>query len=270
MTSDYHCRAPCAPLDRFVASVWTSRRDEGLDHAREWGLPSGCADIVIPLDGQRLWRFDSAADVVGRSFVGGVLQGAQQRAALRDTSRASLVVGVHFKPGGLTAFWREPAQVFAGFTLSLDEVWPDFAAALAERIGMRASPECRLRALELALMQRLRAEAQPDALTTWATRQLAGGATVGDVQRASGYGPASFIARYRSACGLTPKRHAALMRFQSLLRAAPSQASWAELAADAGYVDQAHMARDFTAFAGMTPGQYRRHATAFVSHVASL
>lgn len=269
MSHDYHSRAPRAPLDSFIETVWTSRRDAGLRHAREWGLPSGCADLVIPLDGQRLWRFDGASDAAGRSFVGGVLQGAQQRAALRDTSRASLVVGVHFRPGGLAAFWREPAHAFAGLTLSLDELWPGFAAALAERIGAGTSPERRLRMLELALMRRFRAEAQPDALTAWATRRFAGGATVGEVQRASGYGAVSFIARYQTACGLTPKRHAALMRFQALLRAVPSQASWAELAAGAGYADQSHMARDFTAFAGMTPGQYRRHATAFVSHVAS-
>ena len=269
MSASFHSRRPVAPLDRFIETVWTSQRAAGLTHAREWGLPTGCADLVVPLDGQRLWRFDSAGDTLGRSFAGGVLQGAQERAALRDTSRASLVVGVEFKPAGLAAFWREPAHAFAGLTLSLDDVWPRFADELREQISAAANPEQRLRHLECALLKRLRAGVAPDPMSSWATRQLASGVLVGEVQRASGYAAATFIARYRAACGLAPKRHAAVMRFQALLRATPSQASWAALAADAGYADQAHMSRQFTELAGMTPGHYRRHATAFATHVAS-
>jgi AraC-like DNA-binding protein len=249
--------------------VWTSERGAGLPHAREWGLPTGCADLVVPLDGQRLWRYDRAGDAAGRSFAGGVLQGAQDRAALRDTSRASLVVGVHFKPAGLAAFWREPAGAFAGLTLPLDALWSGFADDLRAQIGACALPDQRLRHLERALLRRLRRDAEPDPLALWAQRRLAGGAAVGEVQRASGLAAATFIARYRAACGLAPKRHAALMRFQALLRAVPSQASWAALAVDAGYADQAHMTRQFGEFAGMTPGHYRRHATAFALHVAS-
>ena len=270
MTMSFHSRRPVAPLDRFIETVWTNQRPFGLAHAREWGLPTGSADLVIPLDGQRLWRFENADDAPARSFAGGVLQGAQESAALRDTSRASLVVGVHFKPAGLAAFWREPAHAFAGLTLALDDLWRGFADDLRERLDASRQldhPEHRLRHLEHALMRRLRADAVPDPMTHWATRRLADGAAVGEVQRASGLAAATFIARYRAACGLAPKRHAAVMRFQALLRAVPSQASWAALAADAGYADQAHMSRQFTALAGMTPGHYRRHATAFTPHV---
>ena len=265
-------RRPIAPLARFVETVWTSARGAGLPHAREWGLPTGRADLVIPLDGQRLWRYAGAADRIGRGFAGGVLQGAQQVAALRDTSRASVVVGVHFRPTGLAAFWAEPAHAFAGLTIALDELWPGFADRLREPSAAGAAsdaPEARLGRLEQALLQRLRADAAADALADWAVPQLAAGAAVGAVQRASGLAPATFIARYRAACGLAPKRHAGLMRFQALLRdAGPAAPSWAALAADAGYADQAHMTRQFARWAGMTPGQYRRDATAFATHVA--
>lgn len=200
MNPSFHSRPPVAPLDRFIETVWTNQRSAGLAHAREWGLPTGCADLVIPLDGQRLWRSDSAYDRLGRSFAGGVLQGAQERAALRDTSHASLVVGVHFKPAGLAAFWSEPAHAFAGLTLSLDDFWPRFADELCERISAGADPEQHLRHLECALLKRLRAEVRPDPMTSWATRQLAGGAAVGDVQRASGFAAATFIARTGLSC----------------------------------------------------------------------
>lgn len=271
MTEGFHSRCPVAPLDRFIATLWTNHRTTGLAHAREWGLPTGCADLVIALDGQCLRRFEHANDALGRSFAGGVLQGAQERSALRDTSHAALVVGAHFWPGGLAGFRAEPAQAFAGLTLSLDDVWPGLADELREQLGSAGGlddPQRRLRGLEQALLRRLRVGVTPDAMVEWATRQLGGGAAVGAVQRASGFAAATFIARYRAACGLTPKRHAALMRFQALLRAAPSRDPWAALAADAGYADQAHLTRQFVQLAGMTPGHYRRHATAFATHVA--
>jgi AraC-like DNA-binding protein len=96
---------------------------------------------------------------------------------------------------------------------------------------------------------------------------------VGDVQRASGCSPARFIERYRAACGLAPKRHAALMRFNALLQVAGGVAAcappaWAAAASDVGYADQAHMNREFRRFTGLAPGEYRRAATAFANHVA--
>jgi AraC-like DNA-binding protein len=50
------------------------------------------------------------------------------------------------------------------------------------------------------------------------------------------------------------------------LNASPG-ASLADIAAAEAYADQAHMSRDFKAFAGVTPGRYRRIAPASPRHV---
>ena len=128
----------------------------------------------------------------------------------------------------------------------------------------------RLNAFEAALAARLRRACRVDALGVWASSRLASGQSVGKVQVASGLAVATFIARYRAAVGMAPKRHADVLRLQAVLRAGsgPDALSWAALSADAGYADQAHLGRRFRALTGMTPGQYRRGTTGWTHHVA--
>lgn len=264
-------RCPAPPLDRFIERLWTSERRSAAPHAREWNLPTGCADLVVPLTQGALRRFAGRDDARGHWLAGGVLQGAQQHATLRDTGGALAVVGAHFRPGGLTAFIDAPADQFTGRSVALDTLWPGFTAALQDRLvrgGTLATPAARLDALEAALRARLRPEADLERWLGWAVRRLAAGERVGDVQRDIGLSPARFIDRYRATVGLAPKVHAALLRFNGLLHAAAPGTPWAEAASDAGYADQAHLAREFRRFAGFTPGDYRRGATHFPSHVA--
>jgi AraC-like DNA-binding protein len=265
-------RAPLPALAPFVATLWTNDRAAGLPHAREWNLPTGCADLVIALQGVPPTRLAGPGDAVGRRFLHGVLQGVRDSATLRSTQGACTVVGVQFTPLGLAGFWAAPAQHFSGQALCLDDLWPGFADRLREQVhavrGLH-SADVRLHCLEQALLARLRPAARPDGRMAWAQQALAGGAAVGDVQRRSGLSPVAFIAAYRAACGLAPKRHADVLRLQQVLRGAHQGAGWAALAADAGYADQSHLSRQFTRLAGMTPGQYRRGATAWPSHVVS-
>lgn len=289
MSSNYLTHRPAAPLGWFVETLWTSERSAALPHAREWNLPTGCADLIVPLTQDALRRFDGAADAEGRLLAGGVLQGTQQAATLRDTSTPLAVVGAHFRPGGLAGFFAAPADEFTDHSVPLSDLWPGFAERLREALchprklnhlngqyrsydsyGIQAiaAPAQRLQALEAALYRQLRLQAPADAMVQWALGQLADGQlAIGEVQRASECSPSHFIQRYRAVCGLAPKRHAALMRFNTVLGQSPRQRGWAVAAADAGYADQAHLVREFRRFAGFTPGQYLRDATPFASHV---
>lgn len=68
------------------------------------------------------------------------------------------------------------------------------------------------------------------------------------------------IALFASEVGLTPKVFCRIVRFQRAV--ARSQdlktVDWAELAVECGYYDQSHLIYDFTAFAGVSPDDYRQ------------
>ena len=60
---------------------------------------------------------------------------------------------------------------------------------------------------------------------------------------------------FRETLGVSPKTFAKLTRFQRALRAArqDGHASWANIAADSGYYDQAHLIAEFRTLTCVTP-----------------
>ena len=74
-----------------------------------------------------------------------------------------------------------------------------------------------------------------------------------------GWSRKHFVRRFRDATGFSPDRFRRLARFERFTEAimrAPND-SLAGLAAECGYVDQAHLTRDVRAFSDMTPGELR-------------
>jgi len=82
----------------------------------------------------------------------------------------------------------------------------------------------------------------------------------------TGWSSRHLASRFRTEIGLTPKAAARVIRFdrakQTLIRHVDTGAyqdggyQLADLAADTGYFDQAHLAREFRALAGCPPSQW--------------
>jgi AraC-like DNA-binding protein len=63
--------------------------------------------------------------------------------------------------------------------------------------------------------------------------------------------------RFADEVGLAPKAVSRIVRFNRAIAAARNAgASWAGIAADCGYADQAHMVREFGQFAGRSPAAW--------------
>jgi AraC-like DNA-binding protein len=268
----YWCQRPSGPLQAYVECLWHGERG-ALPHTRERCLPTGCADIVIPLLQDHVVRYDSETDTQARRLRGAVVQGPFDRFGVRGTEGASVVVGIHFTPGGAAAFFGGALPTLRNRTELLEDLWGPSARELRERLQAAASPQHALRLLNDHLLQRLRAAAPADPLAHHAIaafRRDATRARVEPVQRASGCTPAQFIRRFEQAVGLTPKRFARVLRLGVLLpqlvRCGPRD--WAQIAAGAGYFDQSHLIREFRQLAGMAPGAYAPVQADRPTHVA--
>jgi AraC-like DNA-binding protein len=251
---------PGPPLGAFVDTLWYSERG-ALPHARERTLPTGCADIVVPLLQDHLIRYDSEHATRPRRLRGAVVQGAGDRFGVRGTGGASAVAGVHFRPGGAAAFFAGALPQLRNRTELLEDLWGPAARELREQLQAASSPEAALQSLQRHLLQRLHGAAAPDPLVAFAVASFGRDpacARIEPVQRASGATPAQFIRRFEQAVGLTPKRYARVLRFGAMLpllvRCGPRD--WAQIAAGAGYYDQSHLIHEFRTLAGIAPAAY--------------
>lgn len=263
---------PAAPLAAHVDCLWYSARG-ALPHARERSLPTGCADIVLPLLQDHLVRYDDEHSVHARRLRGAIVQGPFDRFGVRGTEGPSAVVGVHFTPTGAAAFFGGALPSLRNRTELLEDLWGPAARALREQLQSAASPAQALQLLQAHLLQRLQAAPPPDPLAAFAIdafRRDPARARVAPVQQATGCTPVQFIRRFEQAVGLTPKRYARVLRLGMLLptlvRCGPRD--WAQIAAGGGYADQSHLIREFRQLAGMAPGAYQPVQAEQPTHVA--
>lgn len=246
---------PRPPLDQFVECLW--RMDAGASpHAQERALPTGTVELV----------FDLRAGEP-------IICGPHSSYFLLDTSVAISVMGVHFKPGGAAAFLGAPAGEFADRHVNLEDVWGSRANSLRDRLVDAPSESARFAMLEEALLARIRRPLLPHPAVAHAVLQLTKEPSltrIADLRTDAGYSPKRFIELFRDSVGLTPKLFSRIQRFQAVIGqlAGGQRVEWAWVAADGGFFDQSHLNREFRAFAGVTPGEYRPVAPDRPSHVA--
>ena len=85
-----------------------------------------------------------------------------------------------------------------------------------------------------------------------------GTASVSDLSIAAGLSPRQLRRLFEAEVGMAPKLYARIVRLDAALvarRSAPDR-SWADIAHDLGWFDQAHLDKDFRALAGSTPTDF--------------
>ncbi len=268
-----HQHRPAPPLAALVDSIWFAARP-ALAHDRELALPTGRADIVIPLLQDSIVRFDGIDAANPSHLRGAIVSGAHDRVVVRGVAGASAVIGVHFRPGGAARLLGGALRELRNRTVLLEALWGSAASELREQLQAAPSVAVMMGIVEDALLRRLTDAPARDTMVASAVQAIGSDpsfARIGAVQRSSGCLPPAFIRRFEAAVGMTPKRYANIARFNLLLSrvhaAGDSPIDWAGLAFDGGYSDQPHLTREFGRLAGMTPGTYARSRARWPTHV---
>lgn len=191
-------------------------------------LPDGCMDLI--------WH-DGALLIAGPDTV----------AHVAADRRGHPYAGLRFATGTGPRLLGIPARELRDQRVPLDAVWAGSAARLlAERIA--AEPAA---GLDAWAADRARTLEPADPLAAVVAAALAAGRPVGEVATATGLGERQLRRRCETAFGYGPKTLARVLRLQRALALARAGAPFARVAADAGYADQPHLAREVRALAGL-------------------
>jgi AraC-like DNA-binding protein len=166
------------------------------------------------------------------------------------------MIGVRFRPHGITRLLGLPAHVLTGLVVPLADV------SLALYKQLECLRELRSTAQQLMVVDRvLRSFAETNNATDWQIGAAVNGImhadTVPDVRNVAavvGLSLRQFQRRFKDEVGIAPKLFCRIQRFQRVFQALDSPGStWVNTALRCGYYDQAHLIRDFRDFSGEPP-----------------
>jgi AraC-like DNA-binding protein len=266
---DEHCRwIPAEPLRRYVAA-YTGYRQRGLPPARHRGLPSPYLTLIFTLDEPLTIEAHPDPGQPPGEF-GTLLGGLHSAPALITHAGAQSGIQVALRPFGARALLGLPAGELAELDLPAEAVLGGVCAELRDRVRAAAGWPERFAVLDEILLRRVglgRVGPGPGIAPEvgWAWQQLlreGGALRVSELAAGTGWSGRHLTSRFRAEIGLTPKAAARVIRFdrarKRLVRKLTSGGDYllADLAADCGYFDQAHLAREFRALAGCPPSQW--------------
>ena len=261
-------QSPLPALRPYVATVWASE-EAVTAPVRQYALPSGEMHLAIRLDGTAVRLFDDVDDVVGHVVGDAVVAGARAGYYIKEPPAQSHTIGAQLRPGAAQALFGVSAAALSGRHVALDALWGADAARLRERLAGAPCIDRRLSVLQSMLLSRLRPIRGLHPGVALALAQLDVVPSVASLVDASGVSHRRFIALFRAATGLSPKRYVRVLRFRRLLDEfrAGAERPWIDLALTAGYSDQSHCIREFREFAGVTPQAYAKRATVRALHL---
>jgi AraC-like DNA-binding protein len=258
---------PAPALRPFIAG-YAGYRQSGVAPARHRGLPSPYLTVIFTLDDPLTIAEHPDPRQPGgtyRTLVGGL---HTSPALITHPGRQS-GIQLALRPQGARALLGLPAGELVGIDLEGADVIGSLADQVGERIRAAEDWPGRFAVLDQILMARLAdpptgpavsPELRTEVSYLWDRLVASGGrSSVSGLVAETGWSDRHLRGKFRAETGLTPKGAARVIRFDRARRLLGARvksgatASLADLAAECGYYDQAHLAREFRDLAGCPP-----------------
>ncbi|MDI2128611.1 helix-turn-helix domain-containing protein [Yinghuangia seranimata] len=219
------------------AVVWTRR-------AAESGAAGGGAARVLP---------DGCMDLIWADGGGLFVAGPDTTAHVVADAAGAHYTGIRFRPGLGPAVFGLPAVELRDRRVPLAALWPEAEVrGIAERLAAAADPGAVLEAVAARRLAEPRPA--PDPVARAVAVGLARGAGVADLARTVGLSDRQLHRRSVAAFGYGPKTLGRVLRLGRAVELAYDGTPFADVAVLSGYADQAHLAREVRALAGVPLG----------------
>lgn len=231
----YFESAPTRSLKPYVVCTWRHIFEGRGGHDFKV-LPDGCVDILLVGDTQPL--------VVGPNL----------KAFVASFDGSTEIVGIRLKPGIAAAVLNENVKNIVDREVPLEDLWGSRAPKLQDSV----THDEKRRFLESIILWKL---TRADGRVMDAVRRLSADPKHGAKELAARYRLTSrhLLRLFETHVGYGPKVLARIMRLQrTLCIAGSSPLALSNLALAAGYSDQSHMQREFSALCSERPSDVVR------------
>ncbi len=234
--------APHASLRGHVRCLWINDLSTSRSECVQV-VPDGCVDIV--------WTGETLC-----------IAGPDTRPILARLPCGAMVVGVRFHPGAASAWLGQPLSEIVNVRVPLTEFCGDDATRILDRAAAGRSAKQLADDLEAFLLGRLAAVGLADPQIAFLRRAagdncMPAGLRLRQLAADVGMSERTLRRRCLDAFGYGFKTLECVLRFQRFFRLAarPENHNLADMAARAGYADQAHMTREVRRMSGLTAGE---------------
>jgi len=247
-------RLPDPALDGIVSDI-CGYRETAAGHFRNVEYASLTVPLVFSFAEPFAIGLGKAPDDNDRfaSFAAGLFAGP----VMIESFGTACCIQVNFTPLGARRFFRLPMSELTDSMVVLDDVLGAEGMALREQLGNAPDWASRFDLAEAFVIARLERAAETPLEIAWAYDRIiasGGRARISAIAEKLGWSRKHLAGSFSNAIGIGPKTLSRIVRFNRALGLSRQQtADWADIAADCGYADQAHLVREFRDLAGETP-----------------
>jgi AraC-like DNA-binding protein len=257
-------RRPAAALRPYLSS-YIGYHLEPQPPSVHQGVASGHLTLLLCLDGTLRLLANADRSKPPGTFVA-MASGLHNGPAEIGMGERQTGLQLQLTWRGARALLGLPAAELAGDSVDLAALLGRRTDTLLDRLGTATTWGQRFDLLDVELQAmadagRADRGVRPEVGHAWDRLQRTGGnLRIAELADEVGWSRRHLAAQFHAETGLTPKGAARVIRFERVcdrLRG-PNRPALAAAAADAGYVDQAHLSRDFRELAGSTATAWLR------------
>lgn len=258
-TDEYVVGYPTGPVAQWVAYYSGYRQETGPDWTHR-GLPSPFVTLILTLDKPVVLQHRLELSTPPGSY-DSLIGGLHPSPVLIARHGPQSGVQVHLNPLGARALLGLPAGELAELGLPAEDILGSIVDEMREALFNAANWPERFAAIDRVLQRYCREHRphSPELRYIWALIQRqAGNVRIADLARETGLSQRRLGRIMRQEIGLTPKRAALVVRFDRARRRLQHDGAGAiaDIAADLGYTDQAHLTHEFVTMSGLSPTQW--------------
>ena len=223
-------------------------------------LPDGTINIIFELTNNPKFIFDNKTLLKKQECKDVWFSGVLKDYITISSSCEEMMVIV-FKPGAGFPLIHKSASLFTNKVIQAEEIFGNSILQLLNELKNSTNPETKFQEIEKWLRLQLKDDDFYTDIIQHAIHEIENNYSeikLKDISEKSGFSQKQFIQIFKKYVGITPKQLHRIKRFNEILVALENKdrISWASIAADCGYFDQAHFIKDFYSFSGLNPKQY--------------